>query len=260
MNYFKNLTSCTFSLLLIVATLSSTSIFGQRHSYYMGKAWSLGINMGVSPVGYFINDSTIKPFAYELRIERSINSFLSISFNSQSYQMNKHDAFVNDGSSTNYFINVDGVSTKINNGSGQIKMNYRDYSLYLKKFKLMSSYIPIGFYYSIGFGIASVQTKINKGYHYSYNQYYDNTFTLNYTGKDDIKFNSLIPQIGFELGKTMRFLTDDIMLTVSLQTRKMFHQSEDIKASLKNRFNENSIKQIKQYNLFNLKLGISYVF
>ncbi|HEY1046376.1 MAG TPA: hypothetical protein VGF79_08050, partial [Bacteroidia bacterium] len=191
---------------------------------------------------------------------RLINSFLSVSLNSQSYQMKMNDAFVNDGSSSNYFVTVDGVSKKINNGNGQIKINYRDYSLYLKKFKLMSSYIPKGFYYSVGLGMASVQTKINKGYQYTYNQYYDNTFTLNYTGDEDIKFNSIIPTIGFELGKTMRFLNDNMMLTLSMQTRKMFHKSEDVRASLKNRFNEKSIDQIKQFNLFNLKLGVSYVF
>lgn len=256
----NNIVQCHYGLMLIGLFLSLTNLYGQRHSHYLGKAWSFGVNMGVSPVGYFINDSTIKPFAYELRLERSINSFLSVSFNSQSYQMNKNDAFVNDGSINNYFITVDGVSTKINNGNGQIKMNYRDYSLYLKKFKLMSSYIPIGFYYSVGLGVASVRTKINKGYEFAYNQYYDNTFTLKYTGDEDIKISSLIPTIGFELGKTMRFLSDNMMLTVSMQSKKMFHKSEDVRASLKNRFNENSIKQIKQYNLFNLKLGVSYVF
>lgn len=254
-----NIFNSMLRLIAVFSCFGLTTVYGQRHSHYMGKAWSLGINTGISPFNIIKNETANKPLAFELRVERLINSFLSVSLNNQAYHLKLNDEFVNDGSASNYFVNVSGESKKVNNGNGTLDVNYRDYSVYLKKFKLMSSYIPIGFYYSVGLGVASVQTRIDKGYQYSYNQYYDNTFTLNYTSTKETKINALLPTIGFELGKTMRFLNDNMMLTVSLQTRKLFHKSEDEKSSLKNRFNEKSIEQVKQFNLIQLKLGLSYV-
>lgn len=244
-------------LLISIFLINILCVKAQNHTYFMGKRHIISIGTSAPLYSVVKYNPGQWPINIRVGMDRILNSYLSagIQYNRQNTYFN--DVFTNDGSQHNYSIYYNNQDRRITDGNGQLSMASNEILLNVRKYNRVSSYIPIGAFYSLKLGFSMNTIAIPEDYTFKYTQLYNSGSEKVYISdaKQILGFRNFI--IGAEYGKTFRFLKDKMFLTTTICVLRL-KSNKFSSDNLISRFKIVGEERLKNNNFLNFNLALSY--
>lgn len=242
-------------LTIIVLFLIGTVAKGQRHTNFFGHKYFLGAGAAL-PVSAMVKDRPSAMSNVKLHLDAQLNSYLMLGSSLSLSRFEMPDKFDNDGKTRDYFVNYGNTRVPVNGGQGDFSMHGATCLLHLKKYNRRVSYLPIGRYYAIVTGLSMFQMNIMENYQFYYSEYYGGVKSR-YVSIENAIYKFTKFNIGFEMGKTIRFFSDNTFLTFSGTLLRSGTKSFSYDSTLPERFKHLGEIAVNRQLLFHLNFLLS---
>lgn len=241
--------------LLALAILSNLSLNAQTFSGVFGKKNIAGFKFDL----IFEPISLYKHVYYERMIDRRRNLGISFHFGNATHSIDQYANYI----SPNYNIttSINNVDRTVVDIGGDFQQKKSGFEVYIKRFSKRNPMRNYGLYWSYKFGQIRAVNIFKEGSDVEITDPNNANYTEIFKTQNDSRSISKRSYVGFELGKSVPFFKDGLMLTYSVSVNGFLQPYDEIyNTSLGNYLKNYGDNYINNTHIMSVNVGWSYAF